>query len=180
AREVLAYTVIHERLKGTSWETIGWNLGDISKQAAQSRYGDAEKDFRRRALLAWLHPEISTEYLGHAVGGDPRPTVEMLTEWWQAHRLPTEPDKTDPIGAALAPAAAAEESAMVTEAVSLLAGDDAPDDAHRHRHLEIGLARRKVALYERLLIELPGDAATLDVLADARARLAELTGNRPR
>ncbi|MEV4249348.1 hypothetical protein AB0J63_38775 [Streptosporangium canum] len=174
ARAVLTHTVIHERLKGTSWEAIGWGLGDISKQAAQARYGDAERDFRRRALLAWLEPDVATRHLGSSVGEVPG-TVEMLTEWWQAHRQPNEPDKADPVAAALAPLGAPEASAMAIEAAGLLNGDDRPADPHTRRVLEIGLARRKVELYERLAAELPDDVQTLEVLAGARARLAELT-----
>ncbi|MBB2914191.1 hypothetical protein FHS43_005503 [Streptosporangium becharense] len=44
-----------------------------------------------------------------------------------------------------------------------LTGNDRPTDPYRCRMLEIGLARRKVELYERMLTELPDAPQTLEV-----------------
>lgn len=180
ARALLAYAVVRERLAGASWETIGWGLGDISKQAAAERYVAAEKDFRRRAVLAWLCPDVSTDYLGHAVGVDQAAGVDLLTAWWHDHRPPAEPEKTDPVGAGLTPMTDAEEAALLAEAAALLSDPvHRPADPHRCRQMEIGLARRKAGLYERLSAADPGNLDLQETLAGARARLAELTAPAP-
>jgi hypothetical protein len=76
-----------------------------------------------------------------------------------------------------------EQTELINEAASLLRGvnpnknaDLAPDE---WREVELGLARRKVELYEVLHAARPDDTDTADVLAGARARLAALEDQRP-
>ncbi|GAA3037680.1 hypothetical protein [Streptosporangium longisporum] len=147
AREVLRLAVVHERLKGTSWERIGRALGDISKQAASERYVAAERDFRRRLALAWLDPDLRDEYLGHGISG----SIDDLTVWAQERRPEREVAPAEPLGAALPARTAAEEDDLLEEAADLMANPELLEGAEldipnlRIAYLEKALAYRSAA-----------------------------------
>jgi hypothetical protein len=71
-----------------------------------------------------------------------------------------------------------EQAGFIIEAVNLLTGvgmykNAGVTDAERH-DAELGLARRKIELYEAIAAERPDDSEHADLLAGARARLAAL------
>lgn len=192
ARELLRLAVAYERRRGTSWDALGAALGLNSRQAVHDRYGEVVKQLDDVLTESWL------------LGGDPRfagapegltdtaEAASRLDRWVADHvaghgplaRKPADdPDRVRPVSGHLEPLDAWEHSALVTAAAALIAersGQYGPADVSV-RHLERGLARRKVELYERLLADdLAGEVIgtdadqTRDLLAVARARLAAL------
>jgi hypothetical protein len=189
ARGILRAAVVTERLAGTSWEIIGENLGEISKQAAHERYGAAETVFRRAALVAWLAPGRAYDQLGELADADA--ALARLTRWLQAPHQPpaTDPDPgTRPAAAASEPLPPGypemtdtEQAGLIIEAANLLTSvgmyKNAGVTERERRDAELGLARRKVELYEAIAAERPDDTEHADLLAGARARLAALEGD---
>ncbi|MEV4167347.1 hypothetical protein [Nonomuraea dietziae] len=184
ARDILRHAVVCERIAGTSWEKLGEALGEISKQAAHERYGAAESDFRRRVLLAWLVPERAYDQLGDLADlADPDEVLTHLVRWLQAHppQTTTSPQtKTSYRPPGYPPMTTTEQAGLVIEAASLLMGvgthknaELKPDQRHQ---AQLGLARRKVELYTELAELEPDNPQHHEVLAGARARLAELEG----
>lgn len=178
ARDVLLNTVIHARMRHVSWEEIGEKLGGISKQAAHERYGGHENDFRRRALLAWLVPEDAYDYIGELA--DPMGVTAQLGRWQARHHGDDAPEQSD-IPPGYARMSTVEAVGLIIEAANLLIGTgvhrDARLDEDERRRVEVGLARRKVQVYEQLVSEEPDNTKAADILAGARARLAELEGD---
>lgn len=167
ARELLALAVTYERLRGTTWEEIGEALGGITRQAAQERYGAYVSEWTARALRAWLNPAERVRLLGEL----PDAMVHRLNAWVDRHT--SNDSNPDPVGAGLAALTTLSMSGLVIESAALLqktrrSGDAADELAA----LELGYARRKVELAERLVEE--GAEGAEEMLAESRARLAEL------
>ncbi|WP_336215985.1 hypothetical protein [Nonomuraea sp. LPB2021202275-12-8] len=189
ARAILQAAVVTERLAGTSWETIGENLGEISKQAAHERYGAAETVFRRAALMAWLVPGRADDQLGELADADA--ALARLTRWLQAPHQPpaagadpgTRPASavSEPLPPGYPEMSDTERAGLIIEAANLLTGVGTYKRAgvteHERRDVELGLARRKVELYEAIAADRPDDTEHADLLAGARARLATLEGD---
>ncbi|WP_433236346.1 hypothetical protein ACQPYK_26935 [Streptosporangium sp. CA-135522] len=105
-----------------------------------------------------------------------------MSTWTTAHGEPRAAELDDgepgdqPIAAGLRPMSIAERSALIAQAVSLLApgAGDPSTEGRERRELEAGLCHREIELYEDLAAEAPGDPDVLAALAGARARLAEL------
>jgi hypothetical protein len=183
ARGILRNAVIAERLAGTSWEVIGEHLGEISKQAAHERYGAAETVFRRAALLAWLVPERAFDQLGELA--DPDAALAHLNRFLhppatglQFTLRPQQAAEPTPLPPGYPEMTITERAGLITEAANLLMGvgmykNAGVTDAER-RDAELGLARRRVELYEAIAAERPDDSEHADLLAGARARLATL------
>jgi hypothetical protein len=180
AHRLLESAVLHERMKGTSWERIGVDLGGISRQVAQERYAEAEREFRLRVLHAWLRPEIAGSVLTTA--DRLAQAVARLTAWAESHHRDSEDDLgPDPVSAGLAPMSTAERVAMIAQATSLLAETASGPgfDSGEHRVLEVALCHRKIELYEDLAIQDLDNDDVLAALADTRARLTELREETP-
>ncbi|MGN9789318.1 hypothetical protein ACTMTF_48565 [Nonomuraea sp. ZG12] len=186
ARGILRAAVIAERLAGTSWETIGENLGEISKQAAHERYGAAETVFRRAALMAWLAPERAYDQLGELA--DPDAALTHLNRFLyppdpgiQFPPGPRQDAEPVPLPPGYPAMTDTERAGLIIEAANLLMGvgmyKNAGVTEHERRDAELGLARRKVELYEAIAAERPDDTEHADLLAGARARLATLEGD---
>ncbi|NRQ30868.1 hypothetical protein HII36_03315 [Nonomuraea sp. NN258] len=193
ARGILRNAVIAERLAGTSWEMIGEQLGEISKQAAHERYGAAETVFRRAALMAWLIPERAFDQIGELA--DPDAALARLNRFLHP---PPEPGDRPSAGSPRTPGprrtaepgqpppghaepTIAEQAALVAEATDLLRAQEGAQPAeYQRRAAELGLARRKVALYEAVAAERPDDIEHADLLTGARARLAALEADAAR
>ncbi|MEV4222292.1 hypothetical protein [Nonomuraea sp. NPDC049725] len=188
ARAILQAAVVTERLAGTSWETIGENLGEISKQAAHERYGAAETVFRRAALMAWLVPERADDQLGTLA--DPDAALAHLNRFLYPpeHGIqftfgPRQDTEPVPLPPGYPEMTDTERAGLIIEAANLLMGVGMHKRAgvteHERRDAELGLARRKVELYEAIAAERPDDSEHADLLAGARARLAALEGDEP-
>ncbi|GLW09844.1 hypothetical protein Misp01_49730 [Microtetraspora sp. NBRC 13810] len=176
ATRLLESAVICERAQGATWAEIGHALGS-SRQAAHERFGEADRDFRRRYLLAWLLPDRAAEWTAspERLAG----LADRLAAWLASHRHLEE--ETDPGGRPIAdglpPMTVLERSVVITEAAHLIKG--LPDDDPLRRDLEIGLCRRRIELYEEQAAANPGDAGLHQALATARTRLAGLGGTVP-
>ncbi|MGW5683447.1 hypothetical protein [Nonomuraea sp. NPDC003754] len=166
AHRVLELAVVFERVSGTSWEQIGVELG-ISRRAAQERFGQAERDFRERFLLAWLRPERAPESPlspGRLAGVAGRLRASVTSR----RAIDEDPSATFD----LVPMSDLERSSLIARAGALLRSGSTP--AGDRRDLERGLCRRKVELYEDLVAAGMADADLLEALAGVRARLTEL------
>ncbi|WP_133305878.1 hypothetical protein [Microbispora triticiradicis] len=177
AQRLLTLAVIYERTQDVSWERIGLALGKVSRktvsrQAAHERYVNAERDFHRRLLYAWLLPERAGELLATADHLDQ--IITRLNAWVSARQELREQSPT----VSLAPLSTSERSALIGEAEALLGAmpDTSDVSEQEHRDLEIGLCRRKIEVYEDLAVQAPGELPVLQALVDARTRLTELLG----
>ena len=196
ARELLTLAVAYERRRGTSWEAIGAPL-DISKQAAHERFAAAVGGLDDALTAAWLlgddprHPGLPEG------AADPGTVAGRLDRWAARNVQQTDvlaqqdaDTRARPVSAGLEPIDILEQSTLASHGAHLISetrsgtvpGDPGRWDAET-RALEIGLARRKIELYERMRADgvrlrgLNGGIEVEDLLAGARARLAELEGH---
>ncbi|RSM97069.1 hypothetical protein DMB42_46740 [Nonomuraea sp. WAC 01424] len=178
ARDILRDAVVCERLAGTSWETIGEAHGEISKQAAHERYGAADADFRRRALLAWLIPDRAHAYLGPLA--DPAQVLALLSLRLRPPQtgLRLAVHESEPVPPGYPAMTTTEQAGLIAEAANLLTKTGPHKGAEltpaEQRDAELGLAQRRVEMYEVLHAERPDDTDTADMLTGARTRLATL------
>lgn len=177
AQEVLDRAVVAERARGVSWAEIGEVLGGVSRQAAQERFRvritEWEKGLDRPYIPSpggrILNPQLPEAALS------PRTVARRLDAWVTRHTEPADPDHGDrPVSAALDATrnrALALSAAVLATSRRLL---DASIIRPGHPTTERILTERKIACYEAILVDKPGDVATLELLAGARTRLSEL------
>jgi hypothetical protein len=176
AEQALRMAVVAERLRGTSWAQIGDTLG-VTRQSAHERYAAFEHEMRRALLfpdraggagaLGWWAVPDGLE--------DPERTARQLDEWDVRHRERTDPERGEAaVSAGLQPRRTLDETGAVIELGKLLLDDRLPAGVSRGR-AERELYERKVAVFEHMLAEGTADATVATQLAEARARLAELT-----
>ncbi|MGW5263834.1 hypothetical protein ACWEQG_22925 [Microbispora sp. NPDC004025] len=173
AQRLLTFAVIYERLRNVSWERIGVALGragrrTVSRQAAHERYADAERDFRRRLLYAWLLPERAAEVLDST---DHLAEVIRNLNVWLGDREELV-DESPHTG--LPPMSVSERADLIDRAEALLQTMADGVSEQEHRDLRAGLCRRRIELYEDLADRTPGDPHVLIALSEARQRLEEL------
>src|ERR1022692_273767 len=161
ARELLSLAVVYERRRGTSWEVVGETLG-ISRQAAHERYASIEKQVDTDVTECWLLgddprfpglPEAASDPGAGAVRLDRWVSDRMVSTDPLAHKDPADPARTHPVSGQLAPLSTLEHSSLVTAAAVLLSERRRRYGlgGTRTRELELGFARRKVQLYERVI-----------------------------
>jgi hypothetical protein len=199
AKELLELAVAYERRRGTSWEVIGETLG-ITRQAAHDRFAAADKALQNALVESWLLGD-DPRFPGLPDGAaDAAQTADILDRWVTrnlqatdplAHKPEGDPGRARPVSHNLPAADSLEHSTMLTAGMALLAdarksGWSDSEQGERTRRLELGIARRKVEFYERLVgeeasgVSRIGDHGTVqDLLAEARARLAELEAAAP-
>jgi hypothetical protein len=168
--------VVAERLRGASWAQIGETLG-VTRQSAHERYAAFEHEMRQ----ALLFPDRADEEGGlgwWAVPDgleDPESTARQLDEWELRHRERADPDRGEAaVSAGLQPRRALDETGAVIELAKRLLDDRLPTGVSRER-AERELYERKVGALQRMLAEGTADPEVTTQLAEARARLAELT-----
>lgn len=83
----LVCAIVFERLTHATWEHIGRDLGDISRQSAHHRYGQAEANFRT-ALRAQADGDVAAQERHPLPAGADRPGTwgSRLDAWCQEHR----------------------------------------------------------------------------------------------
>ena len=196
AKEMLEFAVAYERRRGTSWEVIGEAFG-ITRQAAHDRFAAAVARLEAEIIRCWVLGD-DPRYPGLPYGAaDTAEAAAILDRWAGRHLQDTDPlarrpgddpERQHPVSRNLPVMDTLEMSALVLAATSMLSertgvipDDDPGGYARETAALELGLARRKVELYERMTAEATGSdhagvsAVDLrDMLAGARARLAEL------
>jgi hypothetical protein len=206
ARELLTLAVAYERRRGSSWERIGDGLS-VSRQSAQERFGEAVRGLDDAIARAWLLDDPRTPGLPEGAG-NPGETAERLDRWvlrhledadTVAHRPDDDPARDRPVSASLDRMDVLDHIGLVTDAARVVSDQDAAAHGWSDEEqtglalaLEIGLAKRKIELYERMPTENPETSAAADawssraarhpgeldeLLAGARARLAELEGS---
>lgn len=176
AEATLKIAVVAERLRGTSWAEIGEALG-VTRQSAHERYAPFEREMR----VALLFPDRAGEH--GALGWwavpdgleDPERTARALDEWERRHRKPSDPDRGETaVSAGLQARGTLDETGAVIELAKLLLDGPRPQGVSNER-AERELYERKVAVFERMLADGTADPGVLTQLAEARARLAEIT-----
>jgi hypothetical protein len=193
AKELLELAVAYERIRGASWEVIGTALG-ITRQAAHDRFTAAESRLEAEIIRCWVLGD-DPRYPGLPYGAaGPAAAAAILDGWVTrrlqatdvlAHRPENDLERLHPVSWHLAPMDTLEHSTLVLAATTMIsdltgaAGNPGRDTAEI-RALELGLARRKVEFYERLLADTamgdrdPSASDLRDVLAGARLRRDEL------
>ena len=200
ARELVRVAVACERTRGTSWEALAEPLGLDSRQAAHDRYSDTVKQLDEAITACWLLGD-DPRTIGLPAGAcDTAETARLLDRWVLerlgatdplSHRGADDPARTHPVTSGLKPMDTLEHSSLVIAAARLVSehyGDtadmDDPEAWAGHlamtKSLELGLARRKIELYERMLADEaagkptgPPASELRELLAGVRARLAE-------
>jgi hypothetical protein len=195
ARELERLAVACERTRGASWDALAEGLGLNSRQAAHDRYSDTVKQIADAITECWLLGDDPRTIALPDAAANTAESARLLDRWVlkrsrpAAHLPADHPGRDHPASAGLKPMDSLEHSslvlagtALITDARAIAAGWSDSEQADRVRKLELGLARRKVELYERMLAERFADISHAtdpdmlrDLLAGARARLAELT-----
>ena len=88
AEDVRLLAVAAERARGVPWDTIGEALGDISRQAAQKRFGERVDELELDVLLPVRQSAIgdgTTHSVGPEAALNPERTVKRLDAWAQRH-----------------------------------------------------------------------------------------------
>lgn len=174
ARDLLAAAVVADRQRGSSWAEVGEAL-DVTRQSAQERFVQAERDFRDAVLFPHRYPEHGG--LGYTVAPyaleEPDHVRERLDQWVTAAR-PRQPK--DPVTAGLSGRSAHAASERINDVLILermmLDGTlpEGVSTAHaRRRHAEL-----TVDALQRVVRERPDDRAAVAALADARDALTAL------
>lgn len=178
ARELLAAAVVADRQRGCSWADVGNSL-EVTRQSAQERFVDAEREFREAVLFPHRHPESGG--FGYTVAPyaveEPDLVRARLDQWVTAVRPPAAGrDEAAPVTAGLAQLqahATADGIADLLALTKMLLDDALPvgvtKDQARRRHAE-----RNVQVLERIASERPDDAQAAGELANAQAELEAL------
>jgi hypothetical protein len=164
AQELLERAVIWERERATPWSTIGEALGDITKQAAQERFGDVVNAWRE--LLHGPRDPEGTPGLPEAVENTAR-TAQDLDEWVCRHR-----EFTDVGAGELHPVSAYLPRASLVEQINWLLAEesavrDLPGDAPNPA-FEAAYFQHKATLMERIAEATPGDLEAAEAAVQAR------------
>lgn len=140
--------------------------------------------FEREMRAALLFPDRAGEHGGlgwWAVPDgleDPERTARDLDEWERRHRERTDPDRGETaVSGGLQARRTLDETGAVIELAKLLLDGPLPEGVP-HERAERELYQRKVAVFERMLAEGTPDPGVATQLAEARARLAELTSEK--
>lgn len=148
AEQLLAQTVVVERLGGVSWERIGAAL-QTSKQAAHERFSAAERRFRAE-LARPENPDYSGEigqfrYRLHPAAHDPETAAARLDGWVRDHLADDDPH---PVSGGLVRADPDGELRALADRRHALYADDTPAPTPAEL---LPLARRELALWEQTL-----------------------------
>jgi hypothetical protein len=179
ANGLLEAAVVADRLRGASWDAVADALV-VSAEAAQERFGSAERQFREAVLFPHRYAENGG--LGYTVAPyaveEPDWVRERLDAWVVEHRRSSGADRDEPEPvtrglAAMARTWITERIGQVLELSHALIKRALPDGVS-YREAELRHAQLKVELYEAML-RCDGTNAELETeLAEARARLAAL------
>jgi hypothetical protein len=176
ANGLLEAAVVADRLRGASWSAVAEPLG-VSAEAAEQRFGSAERLFREAVLFPHRYPE--TGGLGYTVAPyaveEPDWIRERLDRWVVEHRRSSGPDRDEPEPvtrglAAMAGTWIAERIGQVLELSDALIKRKLPDDVG-YQEAELRLAQLKVELYEAMLAQGTASDQVERLLAKARAQL---------
>lgn len=180
ANALLEAAVVADRLRGTSWDVVAETLG-VSAEAAQERFGSAERQFREAVLFPHRYPDNGG--LGYTVAPyaveEPDWLRRRLDAWVVEHRRSSGPDRDEPEPvtrglAAMARTWITERIGQVLELSDALLKHTLPNDVGR-QEAELSLAQLKVELYEAMATERPGSREVERQLTEVRQRLAELS-----
>jgi len=165
AEDVRLLAVAAERARGVPWDTIGEALGDVSRQAAQKRFGERVDELVLDVLLPVRQSE-SGDGTSHSVGPqaalEPDRTATRLDAWAQRHHERTDggKDVVDRlVSHGLRPARALDHMGAVTRLAGLLMN---ATGSFASRMLPPGVSERyarrrlleaKLALYDAMRAE---------------------------
>ncbi|TCJ88101.1 hypothetical protein [Nocardia alba] len=172
AQDVLTRAVIYERERSSSWDRIGENLGDISRQSAHARYSDDVTEWKEALHEPFYEQDgpLRNLRLPHAAFR-PTETGRRLDAWVLERGL--EGDAHTVTGG-LPELSITAELTQVLDALAHLYRNpfDRVDDTKRARLLD-----RKAALLDRIATEQNRPEAAQQA-AEARALAAELRADK--
>jgi hypothetical protein len=180
AKALIEAAVVADRLRGVSWLAVAEAL-EMSAEAAEGRFGSAERQFREMLLFPHRSPENGG--LGYTVAPyaveEPDGVRERLDGWVVQHRRSSGPDRDEPqpVTRGLAPMARtwiAERIGQLLELSDALMRHDLPDGVSC-KDAKLRHAQFKVQLYEAMAAERPASPDVQRQLARAREQLAELS-----
>lgn len=180
ANALLEAAAVADRLRGASWSAVAEAL-DMSAEAAQERFGLAERRFREALLFPHRYPE--TGGLGNTAAPyaveEPDRVRERNDAWVVEHRRSSGRDRDvpDPVTRGLSAMGRtwiAERIAQVLELSDAMIKRELPDGVS-YKDAELCQAHLKVELYDAMATERPGSPELEQQLTRARQRLAELS-----
>jgi hypothetical protein len=174
AEQLQLLAVAAERRQGATWEVIAEFLG-TSRQAAHAKYAAGVAALNLAIVRYWLETSNGGCPARPPIPGgcyDPAETARRLDKW-------IDPKLYEPVSHSLRSMTADEHSDMIRAAAGLIDDMRAQEaDVVEIRDLEMGLAERKIELYERMLARQAFARGREDeirtMLAGALARRAEL------
>jgi hypothetical protein len=187
ARDLLNFAVAYERQRGTSWQALSKWPDLNGDPSAEDLYADTVRQINEMLTEGWLLGD-APDFPGAPEGTADAAAAASRLDRWVADRMPGDgppgaPYCLFPVSAGLEEMDTAERSSFLAAAESVIAGRRSkygPNDASV-RPLELGIARRRVELYEHMLADeiagKPVGASPADLnelLSAARSRLAEL------
>lgn len=169
AQEVLLRAVVYERQMNTSWEAIGYELDDITRQSAHERYAEAEQKWKEALVSPYYPASPGSRHRSarlHEAALSPTATGRRLDAWARQH-CERHRDTDHPVTGHLPTLSVPEEMVQVLDAIKHLHESDAtPAD-------RAAVYERKAALLERIAVE-DGKPEAAEQAAEARARAEQL------
>ena len=173
ANGLLEAAVVADRLRGASWSAVAEHLG-VSAEAAEQRFGSAERLFREAVLFPHRYPERGG--LGYTVAPyaveEPDWVRERLDAWVVEHRRSSgcDRDEPEPVTCGLAAMSRTwitERIGQVLELSDALIKRELPDDVS-YKEAELRHAQLKVELFEAMAAERPRSREVAQQLTEAR------------
>ena len=180
ANALLEAAVVADRLRGASWAAVAEAL-NTSAEAAQKRFGLAERRFREAMLFPHRYPD--TGGLGYTAAPhaaeEPDRVRERLDAWVVEHRRSNRRDRDaqDPVTGGLSAMGRtwiAERIGEVLELSDALIKRQLPDGIS-YKDAELCQAQLNVELYDAMATERPESLELEQQLTRARQRLVELS-----
>lgn len=181
AQQLLTLAVAAERRQGASWSEVGEALG-VTKQVVHSKYAADVAALDDALTEAWLRDDDPWLSRAPEAAVNPAAAAARLDTWVTEHVHPGTGLSgilgDHAVSESLKPMSITEHGNMVLAGVNLVMHLTKTEaDPDRIDACQIGLARRKVELYQRMQANPPSLSDVDDIadrLAGARARLARL------
>lgn len=183
AEEVQLLAVTAAREAGVSWQEVGQQLGDVTKQSAHARFNAGVDETRERIIFPGRDGPAGSPGWWACPDGleDPKRTLRRLDAWSERHREPTDPNGDEaPVSAGIHAINDTHPGisgiALVTDLAKRLADRQLPDGV-THEDARVLLLQAKARTYEQIANTTTGlRAEEAQALARvARDELAQLS-----
>ncbi|MTD47643.1 hypothetical protein GKE82_26375 [Conexibacter sp. W3-3-2] len=177
AEEIQLLAVTAAREAGVSWQDVGQQLGDVTKQSAHARFASGVEEVRERIIFPGREGSAGSPGWWACPDGleDPKRTLRRLDAWSARHRERTDPKRDEaPVSAGIHAINDTHPGisgiALVTDLAKRLVDRQLPDGV-TEEDARVLLAQAKVRTYDRIA------ATTSGLRADEARTLAQHARN---